>query len=55
MLVAILNLRVEDIVIYMLGNFLVVLQVGFGFTFFSLHTHFICISWVGPYTWVCEV
>jgi len=37
MLVAILNHRVEDM-LYLLGNFLVILQVGVGYALFSLHT-----------------
>ena len=37
MLVAILNPRVEDM-LYLLGNFLFILQVGVGYALFSLHT-----------------
>jgi len=52
MLVAILNPRVEDM-LYLFGNFLVILQVEVGYALFSLHTH-LCISWVGPCTRIYE-
>jgi len=47
MLVAILNPRVEDM-LYLFGNFLVILQVGVGYALFSLHTYTFTYHEWGP-------
>jgi len=43
-----LNLIEEDMLYISVWKFLVVLQVGVGYAFFSLHTHFIAYHEWGP-------